>query len=78
MSREEIIEKALELPDKDRAMIAERLIGSLDDVTLDASIELAWQNEIGQRMEQVDNGEVTCEPWEAVRDRITEKLGDQR
>jgi len=40
-----ILEEALKMPDPDRAMIAERLLASLDD-EVDADVDTAWQEEV--------------------------------
>jgi len=66
---EKIIEQALEMPLKDRAAIAERLILSLD-VQTDPDAEATWQREIKQRVAEIEKGEVVCIPWEEVRERL--------
>ncbi|MEW6381194.1 MAG: addiction module protein [bacterium] len=69
---EKILEQALEMPPKDRAAIAERLILSLD-VQTDHDVEVLWQQEIQQRIAEIEKGEVVCIPWEEVRDRLRKK-----
>ena len=69
LSAESLIKHALEMPDAERARIAQRLIASLEK-TPDLAIEEAWQQEIAGRIREVDSGEVTCIPWEVVRDRL--------
>jgi putative addiction module component (TIGR02574 family) len=54
---EELLKKALALPDKERADLAGRLIDSLDD-TVDENAEAAWQEEIVRRLEDVQSGKV--------------------
>jgi putative addiction module component (TIGR02574 family) len=73
-----ILDQALHLPTTERALIAERLISSLDR-TVDPApeVELAWQKEISRRLAQIDSGEVKCIPWEEARDRLREKYGAQ-
>jgi putative addiction module component (TIGR02574 family) len=66
---DEILDKALQQPETERARIAEALIASLDDST-DRDIDLAWQTEIDKRLREIDNGAVQCIPWEEVRDRL--------
>lgn len=66
---EALISDALQMPDEDRAMIAERLIASLDH-EFDKDAELAWQKEIQTRIDKIDKGEVTCVPWEQMRTRL--------
>lgn len=66
-----IIKQALRQPEKERARIAEVLISSLDH-TPDADVELAWQEEIGKRLKEIDSGKVQCIPWEDTRNRLYE------
>lgn len=68
---DEIIAQALQQPEKERARIAETLISSLDKEA-DAEVELAWQNEIAKRLNEIDSGKVKCVPWEEVRSRLHE------
>jgi putative addiction module component (TIGR02574 family) len=59
----DIIDKALLLQDRERAQIAEQLISSLDRVVAPSrEVELAWQQEIERRLNQIDSGEVKCCP----------------
>ncbi|PIV17717.1 MAG: addiction module antitoxin RelB [Elusimicrobia bacterium CG03_land_8_20_14_0_80_50_18] len=66
---EKIVAQALQAPPKDRAVIAEQLIASLDAAT-DLDVEVAWQEEIQKRVGEVDKGDIDCIPWEAVRERL--------
>lgn len=66
---EGIIDQALQKPEKERALIAERLISSLDNAS-DKDVELAWQKEIEKRLKEIDSGIVRCIPWEDVRERL--------
>ena len=66
---EKIITQALQTTPKNRAIIAERLISSLDPEA-DLDVELAWQEEIHRRVIEVDKGVVDCIPWEVVRERL--------
>jgi putative addiction module component (TIGR02574 family) len=52
--------EALELPVRERAALAHRLIASLDEGPDDdpTEVELAWEGEIRQRLEAYRNGEV--------------------
>ena len=75
----DILDRALQLPDRERARIAERLISSLDPAVESGSeVELAWQEEVERRLAQIDRGEVQCLPWEDVRDRLSEKHRGRR
>ena len=66
---ESLIDQALKKPEKERALIAERLISSLDSTT-DKDVELVWQKEIEKRLKEIDSGIVQCIPWEDVRERL--------
>jgi len=66
---EAIIDEALKKPEKERALIAERLISSLDSTT-ERDVELAWQKEIEKRLKEIDSGIVRCIPWEDVREQL--------
>jgi len=73
---EAIILDALQMPDEDRAMIAERLIASLDhDFEKDA--EIFWQIEIEKRIKEIDSGKAVCVPWEEIRAQLR-KNGNAR
>jgi putative addiction module component (TIGR02574 family) len=66
MESGELLKHALTLSDKERADLASSLIDSLDP-TIDADAELAWQEEIARRLEEVESGKAKTIPWEEVR-----------
>ncbi len=66
MESGELLKRALELSDQERADLASNLIDSLDP-TVDADSELAWQEEISRRLSDIENGHVKTTPWEDVR-----------
>jgi putative addiction module component (TIGR02574 family) len=66
---ESILAQAMQMPAQDRAAIAERLISSLDTET-DWDVEIAWQQEVQRRVDEVERGEVVCLPWEQVLQRL--------
>ena len=68
---EDVISQALQMPEEERAAIAERLISSLDPAP-EADVEQAWQEEVQRRVRDLDNGAVECVPWEEVR-RLLDK-----
>jgi len=59
---QELLKKALALPDKERADLAGSLIESLDN-TVDEDAEAAWQEEILRRLEEVRSGKVKTASW---------------
>jgi putative addiction module component (TIGR02574 family) len=66
MEASELLKQALTLSDKERAELASNLIDSLDP-TVDADAELAWQEEIARRLEEIESGRVKTIPWDEVR-----------
>ena len=66
---EELIANALQMPEKERATIAKKLITSLDP-HCEKDIEILWQKEVQQRISDIDNGQVNCIPWEDVQGRL--------
>jgi putative addiction module component (TIGR02574 family) len=65
---QELLKKALALPEKERADLAGSLIESLDQ-TVDENAEAAWQEEILRRLEQVRSGKAKTTLWEDVRQK---------
>jgi putative addiction module component (TIGR02574 family) len=63
---QELLKKALTLPDKERADMAGSLINSLDD-TVDENADAAWQDEVARRLEDVRSGKVKTIPGDEVR-----------
>lgn len=70
-SVDKILAQALQMPPKERAAVAERLIASLDS-EVDWDVEVAWQQEVQRRIEEINQGEVVCIPWEQVLHRLRE------
>ena len=66
MEASELLKKALSLPDHERAELAGNLLDSLD-TAVDDDAEVAWQEEIARRLQQVETGAVKTIPWEDVR-----------
>ena len=66
MEAGELLKHALTLSERERAELASSLIDSLDP-TVDADAELAWQQEIARRLEEVDAGRVKTISWDEVR-----------
>lgn len=68
MSQEaqEILQKALLLPDNERAELAGSLIASLDEVT-DEDSEAAWQEEIARRAKEFRSGKAATTSWSEVQ-----------
>lgn len=73
---QELLKKALALPDKERADMAGTLIDSLDQ-TVDENAEAAWQDELARRLEEVRSGKVKMTSWDEVRRKGHTPLHDK-
>jgi putative addiction module component (TIGR02574 family) len=62
----ELLEKALALPENERAELAGKLLSSLD-ATVDPDADAAWQQELVRRKQEVESGKVATVPWEEVQ-----------
>jgi len=61
----ELEAKALKLPRKERARLAQRLISSLDQ-KVDADVEKLWLEEAERRLGELKSGKVVAIPAEKV------------
>ncbi|GAB4177176.1 MAG: hypothetical protein Kow00100_19250 [Geothermobacteraceae bacterium] len=73
LSSEKIISEALQLPSNLRALIAERLIESLD-YTDPGGLPPEWQAEVARRCRQIDEETVQLIPAEKVMKNAFNKL----
>jgi putative addiction module component (TIGR02574 family) len=73
----ELLQKALALPDKERAELAGNLISSLDSTVDDEDVDAAWQEEIAHRLQDVQSGKVKTIPWEEVQQKGHRLLHDK-
>lgn len=64
----ELLQKALTLPESERAELAGNLISSLD-ATVDQDADAAWQQEVLRRLHEFQSGEVKTASWEEVRQK---------
>jgi len=72
-SAREIEAKALRLPPKERARLAERLISSLDQES-DRDAEQVWLAEAERRLDELESGKVAGIPAEEVLDKTRATL----
>jgi putative addiction module component (TIGR02574 family) len=63
---QELLQKALSLPENERAELAGTLIASLDSA-VDPDSDAAWQEEIARRAAEVRAGRVSTTSWEEVQ-----------
>ncbi|MGB2622824.1 MAG: addiction module protein [Candidatus Acidiferrum sp.] len=69
----ELLQKALELSEEERADLACSLLDSLD-ARVDEGAEKAWDQEIARRASDLDSGKAKSVPWEEVQGRISSRL----
>jgi putative addiction module component (TIGR02574 family) len=66
---EEILQKALELPEEDRERIAESLLWSVNSDD-ESTFEEEWGSEIQRRIAEIDEGKVQLIPGNEVMARL--------
>ena len=70
---EALLADALRLSPEVRAELAAELLASLDGPA-DPGAEAAWADEIERRVDAIETGTVTLEPWEDVKRRIEKDI----
>ena len=71
-STAEIFKEALDLEERDRAMLAGLLIESLEE-GIDDELESVWKAEVARRAAELDSGDVKTLIWEDVKARLLKK-----
>jgi putative addiction module component (TIGR02574 family) len=71
-STAEIFKEALDLEERDRAMLAGLLIESLEE-GIDDELESVWKAEIARRTAELDSGDVKALNWKDVKARLLKK-----
>ena len=74
----QVLQRALDLSEKDRGALIARLIDSLDDGSVDEGVEEAWTAEIRRRVDDIRSGKARLIPEEEVRRRAAALLRDGR
>ena len=77
LQTKEILDAALQLPDKDRELLIDELAASLHSGFASTEIEQAWASEIERRSGEIDTGKAVLRDWDEVRDEILADLRDQ-
>ena len=72
-SLEELESRILELPVDSRAILAERILASLDDLP-DEENERLWLDEAERRLDEVRSGKVNTIPAETAISNLRNKL----
>jgi putative addiction module component (TIGR02574 family) len=67
-----LLKAALRLPAKERAVVAQSLIRSLDE-GVDPDAGAAWAEEITRRVKDIDEGKTKLIPWSQVRKNLYKK-----
>jgi putative addiction module component (TIGR02574 family) len=71
---EKVIEKALQLPKDARALLAEKLLESLD-YEEEFEVPPEWREEVHRRCRELDGGKARLVPGDQVFEELREKLG---
>lgn len=72
---ERLLSDALSLSNAERAMLAARLIDSLDQ-QMDKDAEAKWNAEVERRVQELDAGVATTIGWPELRKRLMGRLND--
>jgi putative addiction module component (TIGR02574 family) len=72
-SRDDILRKALTLPERERADLVGALIDSLD-AEVEEGVEDAWRTEIERRAKELESGTAQSIPWAVVKSRLTRSV----
>ena len=72
---DEIFGAVLTLPPLYRAMLAEHLLKSLDEIN--PQVETAWETEIANRIQAIDEGQIALIPADEVLQRLRNRLDTQ-
>ena len=73
----ELLQKALALPPEERTALVRSLMESLEG-PVDADSELAWNQEIARRVEDLDSGKAETVSWGEIRQRTSARLADDK
>lgn len=73
----EILDKALALSTRERGMLIDRLVESLDDGPPDEGVEEAWAAEIKRRVDEIRSGKVKLIPGEQVLREMADEFPDE-
>ncbi|MEA2339649.1 MAG: putative addiction module component [Thermoanaerobaculia bacterium] len=70
---ETLLAEVLDLPERDRAEVAARILESLEDI-YDVGVDEAWARELERRAAAVDSGQVVASDWNVLRQRIEREI----
>jgi putative addiction module component (TIGR02574 family) len=69
----DLLQKALQLPEEERAELASSLLRSLDPA-VEQGVQEAWNEEIARRIARLESGQSKSVPWPELLGRLTSKL----
>ncbi|MGA7292275.1 MAG: addiction module protein [Terriglobales bacterium] len=64
----QLLQKALTLPENERAELAGNLLPGLDAIQ-DPDVDVVWQEEIARRLQEVQSSRVKTASWESVQQK---------
>lgn len=73
---ERILKEALALSTEERASIAVKLLESVPDED-PATVAVAWREEIADRIDELERGDVDAESWDEVQRKTRALLGSK-
>ncbi len=66
-----LLDAALQLPESERGELAARLLDTLDENSEEAD-EIAWAEELQNRIDDAQSGAAATVPWEVVRQKMVD------
>jgi putative addiction module component (TIGR02574 family) len=72
-----VLEKALMLSTRDRGLLIDQLIASLDDGPAEEGVEEAWAAEIKQRVDDMRSGKAKMIPGDEVLRELAKDFPDE-
>lgn len=73
-SSSDVVVRALQLPETDRAHLAHQLLASLGPDTFAADWESCWRDEIERRLDKVASGRFVAHDWHEALAEIRAQL----
>ena len=71
-STADLLKQALDLNEKDRAMLAGILIESLEEKP-DEDLDAVWRAEVAHRVSELESGDIKAISWDEVKTRLMQK-----
>jgi len=71
---QDLLSEALQLPEKDRADLAGRLVLSLHPHA-EPGVEAAWEKEIDRRLDGFEERKASSRPWSTIKRSILKAQG---